>query len=898
LLLRGNNFRRRGLTVVDTAVDIASIFPRCDPGTFSDERGLAACKLCPSGTFNPETGAFSMGNCLSCNTVSSAHVSDALGAPTSDACVSCAGGEGMRLSNGTHCIPCPAGMWCDGSPEYFLCMGSGSNCLGSAGCAAGYTGYRCMSCARGYFADAELFMGASELGGAYVDAPIECKACPGIEWYRVVGAAFGIAVALVPLGLCVRWGRSRGAPPALSAALYAPAHCFMRIFKRLDHVQQKHRLLFGMFGMHMKRLVVLHNAAGLALPTATRQWLSWSALFSLASADALRPACILPWNQDTSWLAIICLSVTGALLLTVVDFCRIKRMAERSDGTESPTLGEPGVCGVIRGFLTRLLTNSDSDYETTLWSASFTNWMAGAFFPYALRAITCKTSSADGVYFNAYDPTVGGCLAPGHREIYLASTAYVVLYTFYLVYFFVVPFLAPFIARCDNCVQHRAGHEHLRSHRFILSWRLVRNGIPFLSSFVILQPDSPAFCAGLMVTFFVVELLLAAASRCYRSALGAHGRAPFAVYLGCTFFTLLFTALYAGDPKFHASPAVPYWGTFLIVLNFFFFPVCFFAALGCLSLRNHSSDNSLAYTEARQPQKIANFSSADCNSPGPVAGSGGCGGCTLANAWLCVRPLCQSANAPSSTYMFHRHFAVNPDNRERCWYCSQRQETGLKLRVLMPDFSGRAGQFLCVERSSLCDALKPFVEALSERARILRTTTGLARTGPPTGADVERIERDVVKASVVAVMNLGSCRKLGFIDLTGQPDGLNKGMPTPSPAPEARRPPVVLSLQESNQHHFTPRWYLMHFLEGTLSESSAAPVSPGSISLSISAPPPAAPTVLASPGNVAQSLPVNTSAYMSLREPPPPPTHTLFAPPAVPANSTYVPANSAHHGTL
>jgi hypothetical protein len=355
-------------------IDTASIFPRCDPGTFSDERGLVLCKLCPSGTFNPVTGAFSMDSCVSCKTVSTSHVSDAQGAASPDACVSCAAGEGMRYSNGTHCLGCPAGLWCDGSPDMLLCMGRGEHCLGAAGCAPGYGGYRCQACARGYFPDFARSTGGPAVSSGYVDASIECKECPAAEWSKVVGVFIAMLAALVLLGFCVRWGRSASAPPALSAALYRPAHCCVRLFKRLEHVHEKHSLLWGMFGLHMKRLVILHNAAGLTLPTATRQWLSWSAFFSLASADVLRPSCILPWNQDTSWLAIVVFCVCTALLLLAVDYCRLASMAKKNpppddNGTEPLS---PNVEDVKpRAFWERLTTNSDSDYTTTLWAASF-----------------------------------------------------------------------------------------------------------------------------------------------------------------------------------------------------------------------------------------------------------------------------------------------------------------------------------------------------------------------------------------------------------------------------------------------------------------------------------------------------------------------------------------------
>ena len=175
-------------------VDTASIFPQCDPGTFSDERGLAMCKLCPSGTFNPATGAFSMGSCLSCKTVSPAHVSDAQGAASPSACVSCAAGEGMRFSNGTHCLGCPTGLWCDGSPDMMLCMGRGEHCLGAAGCAPGYAGYRCQACARGFYPDLARSTGG---GPAVVDASVECKECPAAEWSKVVGVFIAMLVGLV-----------------------------------------------------------------------------------------------------------------------------------------------------------------------------------------------------------------------------------------------------------------------------------------------------------------------------------------------------------------------------------------------------------------------------------------------------------------------------------------------------------------------------------------------------------------------------------------------------------------------------------------------------------------------------------------------------------------------------
>lgn len=712
----------RALTV---RIDTDSIFPLCDPGTFSDERGLAACKLCPSGTFNPTTGAFSMSSCLSCRAVSPALVADVLGAPDASVCVSCAGGEGMRFSNGTHCLPCPVGMWCDGTPDFVLCMGSGSHCLGASGCAPGYEGYRCQGCARGYYPDMERSTGGPSLLSGYVDANIECKPCPGVEWYNVVGVFFGIAVAAAALGFFLRWGRSRGAPPAVSAALYVGAHTCTRLCKRLDHVQQKHRPVFGMFGMHVKRLVVLHNAAGLSLPTATRQWLSWSALFSFASADALRPVCILPWNQDTTWKALVCFGFITTALLVAVDYTRIRSMEEKNvtdspSNPYTPKLAE-GRGGRFAGFLRRLLTNNDSDFETALWSASFANWMAGVFFSYALRAITCRTSAVDGKFFNAYDPTVGECLASSHRGIYLSSIVFVLCYLAYLSFYFVVPFCAVFSDACSKrCVRHRAGHENIRSHRFILMWRLVRNALPTLSSFVILFPDSPSTCAGVMLAFFAVELLAWLPSRCYHSVLGRYGQLPYGPYLATSFLTLLCTAIYAADPRFNTSPSVGHWGTALIVLNFFVFPLFFLASLGCLTLRDHDPDTTLVYTSSVEPKQLCAYSVAD-KLPEKHPG---CGGCTLANAWLCLRPLCQDAKryakqenrtrsetCATQPFMHHRHFAINPDHRECCWHCGVRTERKLKLRVLRPGFNGDK-MFLCADNAGTIGTLKELIDEL------------------------------------------------------------------------------------------------------------------------------------------------------------------------------------------
>ena len=211
---------------------------------------------------------------------------------------------------------------------------------------------------------------------------------------------------------------------------------------------------------------------------------------------------------------------------------------------------------------------------------------------------------------------------------------YVAAYLLYFTYFFAVPFFAPFFSICNSCLKRRKGHEE-RSHRFILAWRLVRNGIPTLSSFVILVPESPAICAAIMLFFFFVELLIAAVSRCYQSALGRAGLPSYAIYIFCTLVTLICTGLYASDAQFQSSPAVGTWGSALIFLNFFLFPAAILFSLGC-SMRNHATDDSLLYLEAGGAQKLrlSAYSTRDKRGPPP-------GGC--------APPPAAAAAAPSQT---------------------------------------------------------------------------------------------------------------------------------------------------------------------------------------------------------------------------------------------------------
>ena len=389
---------------------------------------------------------------------------------------------------------------------------------------------------------------------------------------------------------------------------------------------------------------------------------------------------------------------------------------------------------------------------------------------------------------------------------------YVAAYLLYFIYFFAVPFFAPFFSICDSCLKRRKGHEE-RSHRFILAWRLVRNGIPTLSSFVILVPESPAICAAIMLFFFFMELLIAAVSRCYQSALGRAGLPSYAIYIFCTLVTLICTGLYASDAQFQSSPAVGTWGSALIFLNFFLFPAAILLSLGC-SLRNHATDDSLLYLEAGGAQKLrlSAYSTRDKRGA-PPSGCGpppsGCGGCALANAWLCLRPFCQDAKSPTGAGLHHRHFAVNSDYSERCWFCDLRQDSALKLRVLHPDLEGKAGHFLCVERETLHSALRAFVDDLDRLVGMHAGAVVAAKVSHPLHecALAQLLATSVVGPAVKKAM--APRRVFGFLDLTN----VSAGELAETPAPSDFLSAMVISPPKNAHHTNFPKWYAMHLPE-------------------------------------------------------------------------------------
>ena len=734
---------RRRAQLTSQPFDVRQIFVPCPPGTFSDSLGATACKLCPPGTVNPLPAAEALEMCIPCAAFNPASASSTEGAATFDACVPCSAAAPMQYSNSTHCLPCPAGQWCDGTAFAPVCMSDPAHCLGEGGCAAGYSGYRCQSCAPGYFLEGASLSGAP--ASDFIDARVLCSPCPSVaRWFSVVGAFLVALVVLVALALAVAY------VPSLQCAaglwlLHVPRIVLHRLHLRMHHVHHKHSTLCGILGLHLKRLVVLFSASALLLPTDFRAWLEWSALLTLASPDVVQPSCFVPWSPDTTWITVACIGLGAAVTLLLLDWFRVEQPrapaaqalavhqdcapAERGDAvfavpeSEAASSSSGARCSAgasappppvshFRDFFLRLFTNNAADYHTTLWSESFLNWSAGVFVPLALRAVACSTGS-DGRYTNIYDPGAGDCVAGPHGPIFVLSTIFLALYAVYLVHFFVVPLWASTQACGGGACRrrllwHRPGAEETQAGRHVLAWRLVKHAVPTLSSTLVLAPRS----AGLAVLWalFACELAAAALTRGFVQAHGRRGRVLYGCYLAASFITLVALACVVGGAAAGSSEL----SALLIAVNFFGVPLALVLALAPLLCFDHTDApySDIVYIEPYAVPLTASMH----------AGQRGCGGKVATNAWLCLQ--CKVSAAEPLQY---RHLAINSDYRSTCWQCSLPRNPGsaagerLWLAVAHPDFDDfRAWR---EEERSVC-MCKPAHHSLQKLAEVIEDEVG------------------------------------------------------------------------------------------------------------------------------------------------------------------------------
>ncbi len=274
----------------------------CGAGAYQDSAAAVACTPCGAGRFSGALGAPSEASCVACAAVRPGTFSPSALATSADACKPCPATKGnmTRSDRGARCVPCAKGNWCDGSRQE-PCMGLPANCLGGEGCAAGFAGERCGSCAAGSFevrrappSDAQLLLQNAS------DIVVQCAPCDNRR--ELTAAVLGLAGAAVLLWMAVPCGCN----PCTRARV------------SLRHLFFKHSLLIALAARHFQSLSILYAASALPYPTAFRDFLTRVANGAPipVGPDCLKAAGEAAWSFRDGWLLRLCLPlVVGAALL-------------------------------------------------------------------------------------------------------------------------------------------------------------------------------------------------------------------------------------------------------------------------------------------------------------------------------------------------------------------------------------------------------------------------------------------------------------------------------------------------------------------------------------------------------------------------------------------------------
>ncbi len=314
----------------------------CPVGTFAI--APSSCSACPTGKFNPSTGASSGLMCFECDAgtfgattgLSSASCTGTCSAgfycpagsssatqnvclagtwssPGAASCIPCAAGRfsaSLSATDKASCASCPAGSFCPAGsafpkeclgwtygnltgqaacgacPPNTFCNGRSSvpcasdGRCASAGCGSGYKGVLCSDCSTGFF---KAFYSSSEIADtAIVGSSYFCQACAS-GFSPMTISALALLALLVLLFLFAYLAKSRE-----------------DILELL-----KDSLLSLSFKCHLGFLVLLNSVSAIPFPSIFKTWLlSFAGLFAGLSTDFVRPECTIEWSVLHSWCVV------------------------------------------------------------------------------------------------------------------------------------------------------------------------------------------------------------------------------------------------------------------------------------------------------------------------------------------------------------------------------------------------------------------------------------------------------------------------------------------------------------------------------------------------------------------------------------------------------------------
>lgn len=260
-------------------------------------------------------------------------------------------------------------------------MGLPANCLGGEGCAAGFAGERCGSCAAGSFevrrappSDAQLLLQNAS------DIVVQCAPCEDRRALTVV--VLGLAVAAVLLWMVVPCGCN----PCTRARV------------SLRHLFFKHSLLIALAARHFQSLSVLYAASALPYPAAFRDFLARVANGAPipVGPDCLKAEGEAAWSFRDGWLLRLCLPlVVGAALLCY-------DLYNMSGVWVCPGPGGGPRCGAV---------NADVSGVCSACSRQRDEWKCAACSKTTdgVRAKLNRQQNADALKCDHFHPTKGIC---------------------------------------------------------------------------------------------------------------------------------------------------------------------------------------------------------------------------------------------------------------------------------------------------------------------------------------------------------------------------------------------------------------------------------------------------------------------------------------------------------